>query len=102
MKPLSVGRIDEGACKVLDVMGRHVGNLKWIRGVWKFKAIGHDAAGAVIPGGGALTDRHNTVFASLDLVQINRVLGSAFNAHPADPDSVIVLDAGPGPGPTDR
>jgi len=38
--------------------------------------------GAVIPGGGPLTDRHNTVFASLDVAQINRVLCSAFDAHP--------------------
>jgi hypothetical protein len=74
MKSWSVGGIDDGDCRVLDAMGDHVGNLKWIRGVWKFKAIGHDASGAVVPGGGPLTDRHNTVFASLDLVQINRAL----------------------------
>jgi hypothetical protein len=38
-------------------MGVHVGNLKWIRGVLKLKAIGRDASGAVIPGGGPLTDQ---------------------------------------------
>jgi hypothetical protein len=74
VKSWSVGGIDDGACRVLDASGNHVGNLKWIRGVWKFKAIGHDASGAVIPGGGPLTDRHNTVFGRLDPVQINRAL----------------------------
>lgn len=57
--------------------GRHVGNLKWIRGVWNFKAIGQDASGAVIPGGGPLTDQHNTTFTSLDLVEINRRLSAS-------------------------
>ncbi len=71
----SSGRTDDRTCRVLNAMGDHVGNLKWIRGVWKFKAIGYDASGAVIPGGGPLTDRHNSVFGSLDPVQINRALG---------------------------
>jgi len=82
MTAWSVGTVNNGACRVWDARGNHVGNLKWIRGAWKFKAIGHDAGGAVIPGGGPLTDRHNTVFASLDVAQINRVLCSAFDAHP--------------------
>lgn len=81
MNSWSVGTVDNGACPVRDADGEHVGNLKWIQGAWKFKAIGHDEAGAVIPGGGPLTDRHNTVFASLDLAQINRVLGSALDDH---------------------
>ena len=68
------------ACRVLDAMGDHVGNLKWARGVWKFKAVGHDASGAVIPSGGPLPDRHVTMFATLDLVQINRAHGPALNA----------------------
>ena len=74
MTSWSVGKIHDGACPVMDAMGRHVGNLKWIRGVWKLKAIGYDASGQVIPGGGTLTARHNTVFDSLDLVRINRAL----------------------------
>lgn len=61
-----ISPIDAGTCRVLDAEGRHVGNLKWIQGQWKFKAIGYDAQGGVIPGGGPLTDRHNTVFADLD------------------------------------
>ena len=55
--------------------GMHVGNLKQIGSVWKFKAIGYDASGQVIPGGGPLTGRHNSVFTTLDEVEINRVLG---------------------------
>lgn len=46
--------------------GAHVGNLKHIGTVWKFKAIGYDAAGNIIPGGGPFTDRHNTEFAAPD------------------------------------
>ena len=34
--------------------------------VWKFKAIGYGPDGELIPGGGLLTERHNTSFASLD------------------------------------
>ena len=40
--------------------GAHVGNPKHIGAVWKFKAVGYDASGDVIPGGGPYTHRHNT------------------------------------------
>ena len=53
-------------CSVLTASGEHVGNLKLISGVWKFKAIGYDDGGHVIPGGGPLTDKHNTAFATPD------------------------------------
>ena len=56
--------------------GEHVGNLKLIAGVWKFKAVGYDASGKVIPGGGPLTDRHNTRFAAPDATQVSVLLGS--------------------------
>ena len=55
--------------------GLHVGNLKRIGAVWKFKAIGYDAAGQVIPGGGPLTDRHNTAFARPDAEAVNAQWG---------------------------
>jgi hypothetical protein len=55
--------------------GSHVGNLKRIGGVWKFKAIGYDAAGQLIPGGGPLTDRHNTGFAAPDAAAVSAELG---------------------------
>ena len=61
-------------CRVLTGAGLHVGNLKLIGGVWKFKAIGVDASGQIIPGGGPLTDKHNNTFAALDEVQVNAVL----------------------------
>ena len=57
--------------------GDHVGNLKYIGGVWKFKAVGYDANGCVIPGGGLLTDRHNTRFAAPDATQVSALFGSA-------------------------
>jgi hypothetical protein len=59
---------------VLDAQCNHVGNLKFIAGVWEFKAIGYDTQGDVIPGGGPLTERHNTTFADLDETQISTQL----------------------------
>lgn len=57
--------------------GAHVGNLKRVSGVWKFKAVGYDAAGAVEPGGGPLTDQHNRVFAQPDAAEVSaRLLAS--------------------------
>lgn len=55
--------------------GLHVGNLKRIGALWKFKAIGYDDAGNVLPGGGPLTDRHNTEFAQPDVVEVSAKLG---------------------------
>ncbi len=59
---------------VYDGGGIHVGNLKRIGNVWKFKAIGYDADGAVEPGGGPLTNRHNTEFDLADADTISAVL----------------------------
>ena len=66
-----------GICRVLNDAGLHVGNLKLIGGAWKFKAIGYEASGSVIPGGGPLTDRHNTSFTVLDEAEISRVLSTS-------------------------
>ena len=74
--PLKLEPQSPGICSVLSSAGVHVGNLKLIGGAWKFKAIGYDASGQVIPGGGPLTDRHNTSFAALDRAEINRVLSA--------------------------
>lgn len=49
--------------------GRHAGNLKRVGAIWKFKAIGHDAAGRVEPGKGPLTHQHNMVFAQPDATE---------------------------------
>jgi len=40
--------------------GTHVGNLKRVGDIWKFKAVGYETDGAVVPGGGPFTERHNT------------------------------------------
>ena len=53
-------------CQVRDAHGQLVGNLKLIGGSWKFKAIGFGPDGDLIPGGGPVTHRHNTVFRALD------------------------------------
>ncbi len=63
-----------GICCVLTDAGLHVGNLKLIGGVWKFKAIGYDADGRVIPGGGPLTERHNIAVAALNEAEISLIL----------------------------
>ncbi len=54
--------------------GAHVGNLKRIGTVWKFKAVGYDTQGGVEPGGGPLTDRHNTEFTAPDAAEISAKL----------------------------
>ena len=65
-------------CKVYSVHlpnGAHVGNLKQIGPVWKLKAVGYDDSGAVLPGGGPLTDWHNTQLAAPDVTELNARLG---------------------------
>lgn len=69
--PLGLRPVNEGVCAVLDAHGQLVGNLKRIGAVWKFKAVGHTAAGEVVPGGGPLTARHNAVFERLDAAEVN-------------------------------
>ena len=51
--------------------GAHVGNLKRIGVVWKFKAVGYDETGAVEPGGGPLTNQHNQEFAQPDAASVS-------------------------------
>ena len=75
MTPFTLKPINDGSCQLLDVHGQHVGNLKLINGLWKFKAIGYGLRGEVIPGGGPLTERHNTTFARLDAAEIGAELG---------------------------
>lgn len=71
---LTLSRVNDGVYRVLAGQGLHVGNLKLIGGQWKFKAIGYGAGGEVIPGGGPLTERHNTAFAAPDESVITAVL----------------------------
>jgi hypothetical protein len=63
--------------------GEHVGNLKRIGTVWKFKAVGYDRTGAIEPGGGPLTHQHNTVFAQPDAAEVSaRLLASRAAMQP--------------------
>ena len=74
MNKLIFNRFNNDVYLVLTDQGEHVGNLKSINGTWKFKAIGYDPKGDVIPGGGPLSDRHNTTFATLDQALISASL----------------------------
>lgn len=71
---LTLRAVNAGVVGVHLASGERVGNLKRVGAVWKFKAIGYDAAGAVEPGGGPLTDLHNTTFDAPDAAQVNAVL----------------------------
>lgn len=76
MNQLTLSRQNEQVFRVLTESGEHVGNLKLIAGTWKFKAIGYDIGGDVVPGGGPLTHQHNMSFADLDEVVVSgRLLG---------------------------
>ena len=74
MNQLHLHPLNAQLCRVTTNEDVHVGNLKLIGGVWKFKAIGLDAGGHVVPGGGPLTGRHNTVFTVLDAAAISAAL----------------------------
>lgn len=69
--PLSLHPVNAGVFAVHDAAGLHVGNLKRIGAVWKFKAVGYTAAGEPEPGGGPLTGRHNTVFEQPDAAELS-------------------------------
>lgn len=71
MNQLTLAPLNNLVCRVLSASGEHVGNLKRIGGVWKFKALGTDAQGGVIPGGGPLTHQHNMIFTDLDVSVVN-------------------------------
>lgn len=73
MPGLTLHPVNGGVVAVRLASGAPVGHLKWIGGVWKFKAMGYEGAD-LVPGGGPLTARHNCTFAVLDLPQISAVL----------------------------
>jgi hypothetical protein len=68
---LILQKLNEQVVSVHLDSGELVGQLKLIGGVWKFKAVGYTADGHLVPGGGPLTDRHNTTFATLDEAAVN-------------------------------
>lgn len=69
--PLSLKPVNEGVFAVLDAAGQHVGYLKRIGAVWKFKAVGYTISGEVEPGGGPLTAQHNIVFERPDAAEVS-------------------------------
>ena len=73
---LTLVGVHAAMCQVLDAHGQHVGNLKLIGGRWKFKAVGYGPDGDVVPGGGPLTELHNTVFDRLDATDVSAGLCS--------------------------
>ena len=77
MNRLRLQPLNPVVCRVLTDQGAHVGNLKLIGPIWKFKAIGYDEQGDVMAGGGPLTHHHNAVFATLDETEVNVRLGAA-------------------------
>ena len=74
MNPLTLHPLNDQVVRVHDCRGDCVGHLKRIGAVWKFKALGQDAAGAVVPGGGPLTERHNMMFEALDEAAVSAAL----------------------------
>ena len=71
---LTLRRINDVVHSVHQADGSHVGNLKRIGAIWKFKAVGYDDAGQVEPGGGPLTLKHNTVLAAPDAAELNAAM----------------------------
>ena len=74
MQNLKLEVLNAQVFRVLTDTGEHVGNLKLIGGSWKFKAIGQDAQGQLIPGGGPFTHQHNRVFAAPDEAVVSAAL----------------------------
>ncbi|MES2879259.1 MAG: hypothetical protein V4713_12625 [Pseudomonadota bacterium] len=61
--------------------GSHVGNLKRIGAIWKFKAVGYDDTGGVEPGSGPFTHRHNTPLSNADVDELNAKLCGDEGSH---------------------
>ena len=74
MGPLTLRPLNADVHSVHNAAGVHVGNLKRVGNVWKFKAIGYEDNGQVVPGGGPLTHHHNQVFETLDVAEISAQL----------------------------
>ena len=75
MTVLSLREVNANVHSLHQADGLHVGNLKRIGAIWKFKAIGYEADGCVVPGGGPLTDKHNTEFTAPHANEVNAKLG---------------------------
>ena len=75
--PLQLLPVNAAVVSVHTADGAHVGSLKLVGGVWKFKAVGYGADGGMEPGHGPLTDQHNMAFAAPDAAEVSaRLLGA--------------------------
>ena len=75
--PLQLVPVNAGVVSVHTADGAHVGSLKLVGGVWKFKAMGYGADGGMEPGHGPLTEQHNMRFATPDADEVSaRLLGA--------------------------
>ena len=75
--PLQLLPISAEVVAVHTADGANMGSLKKVGGVWKFKAMGYDAAGGMEPGHGPLTEQHNMAFATPDAAEVSaRLLGA--------------------------
>ena len=75
--PLQLLPISAEVVAVHTADGAHVGSLKKVGGVWKFKAMGYGADGGMEPGHGPLTEQHNMQFATPDATEVSaRLLGA--------------------------
>lgn len=72
--PLRLVLVNDGAYRLESATGVVVGQIKRIGGTWKFKALWLDEVGDWVPGGGPLTDRHNTVLNNTDVQRWQSVL----------------------------
>ena len=84
MFPLALSPFNTNVYSVQTAQGEHVGNLKRVGAVWKFEAIGTDESNDVIPGGGPLTQYHNTVLQEPDAALLNAALQTALLATKTD------------------
>ena len=75
--PLQLLPVNADVMAVHTATGAHMGSLKRLGGVWKFKAMGYGADGGMEPGHGPLTDQHNMAFATPDAAEVSaRLLGA--------------------------
>ena len=75
--PLQLLPLNAEVVSVHTTDGAHVGSLKLVGGVWKFKAMGYGADGGMEPGHGPLTEQHNMQFATPDAAEVSaRLLGA--------------------------
>jgi hypothetical protein len=51
---------------VFDGEGRHIGQVKNLRGRWTFQSVGYGAEGGPVPGGGPCAHRHGAALAGPD------------------------------------